>query len=61
MAHATIGLYRIITADTAIRLGLYFNTSAQMWLNLQSRYDLMVVERSSLKQIKTRIRTLKVA
>lgn len=31
---------RAITADTALRLGRYFNVSPQFWLNLQSRYDL---------------------
>jgi antitoxin HigA-1 len=31
---------RAITADTALRLGRYFNMSAQFWLNLQSNYDL---------------------
>ena len=31
---------RAITADTAIRLGLFFRTSAAFWLNLQSRYEL---------------------
>jgi addiction module HigA family antidote len=29
---------RAITADTAMRLGRYFGTSAQMWLNLQAKY-----------------------
>jgi len=29
-----------ITADTAHRLGRYFNTTPQFWLNLQSEYDL---------------------
>lgn len=33
---------RAISADTALRLGRYFGTSAQMWLNLQSHYDLEV-------------------
>jgi antitoxin HigA-1 len=33
---------RGITADTALRLGRYFSTSAQFWLNLQTRYDLEV-------------------
>jgi antitoxin HigA-1 len=33
---------RGITADTALRLGRYFGTSAQFWLNLQTRYDLEV-------------------
>jgi addiction module HigA family antidote len=35
---------RAITADTALRLGRYFKMSAQFWLNLQSHYDLEVVE-----------------
>ena len=29
-----------ITADTALKLGLHFGTSAEFWMNLQSRYDL---------------------
>ena len=33
---------RAISADTALRLGKYFNTSPQFWLNLQSHYDLAV-------------------
>lgn len=33
---------RRITADTALRLGRYFGTSAQFWINLQSHYDLEV-------------------
>jgi len=36
---------RAITADTAMRLARYFGTSAQMWMNLQSAYDLEVTER----------------
>lgn len=35
---------RAITADTALRLGRYFGTSAQFWLNLQSHYDLEMQE-----------------
>lgn len=31
---------RSITADTALRLGRYFGTSAQFWMNLQADYDL---------------------
>lgn len=31
---------RAVTADTALRLGKYFGTSPQFWLNLQSRYEL---------------------
>jgi len=35
---------RGITADTALRLGRYFGTSAQMWMNLQAKYDLAAAE-----------------
>jgi addiction module HigA family antidote len=35
---------RAITADTAMRLGRYFGTSAQMWMNLQAKYDLEAAE-----------------
>jgi len=31
---------RGITADTALRLGRFFSTSPQFWMNLQARYDL---------------------
>ena len=31
---------RAITADTALRLGRYFGTSAEFWLNLQQIYEL---------------------
>ena len=35
---------RAITADTALRLGKYFNMEPQFWLNLQTNYDLGVAE-----------------
>jgi addiction module HigA family antidote len=35
---------RAITGDTALRLGHWFQTSAQFWLNLQSAYDLRVAK-----------------
>ncbi|HUR36912.1 MAG TPA: HigA family addiction module antitoxin [Terriglobales bacterium] len=35
---------RNITADTAMRLSRYFDTSARFWLNLQASYDLDVAE-----------------
>jgi addiction module HigA family antidote len=31
---------RVITADTALRLGKYFGTSAEIWMNLQKIYEL---------------------
>ena len=33
-----------ITADTALRLGRYFGTSAGLWINLQARFDLASAE-----------------
>jgi addiction module HigA family antidote len=33
-----------ITADTALRLGRYFNTTPQFWLNLQADYDLRTAQ-----------------
>lgn len=41
---------RAITADTALRLGKYFNISPQFWLNLQSHYDLEI-EKDLLSKI----------
>ena len=35
---------RAITADTALRLGKFFNMSPQFWMNLQARYDLEKAE-----------------
>ncbi|HLH32703.1 MAG TPA: HigA family addiction module antitoxin [Terriglobia bacterium] len=41
---------RSISPDTAIRLGCFFGTSAQMWMNLQSNYDLqLAVDKSAGK------------
>ena len=33
---------RSVTADTALRLGKYFNISPEFWLNLQSHYELEI-------------------
>lgn len=35
---------RSITADTALRLAIFFGTDAQSWINLQTHYDLAVAE-----------------
>ena len=43
---------RSITADTALRLGAYFNMEAQFWLNLQSNYDLGLAESGPWQKIK---------
>jgi addiction module HigA family antidote len=47
---------RAITADTAIRLGRYFKTTARFWLNLQTAYDLEVTEDRMLARIQGEVR-----
>jgi addiction module HigA family antidote len=47
---------RSITADTAVRLGRYFGNRAQFWLDLQSQYDIAMVERENGKEILRRVR-----
>ena len=42
---------RSVTAETALRFARYFGTSAQMWMNLQTAYDLEVAERKAGKSI----------
>ena len=37
---------RGISAETALRLARYFGNSAQFWINLQSKYDLAIVEQN---------------
>ncbi len=49
---------RRITADTALRLGLYFGNSPEFWLNLQAHYDLKMAKKNlppeDAKRIKAR-------
>ena len=42
---------RAVSADTAIRLGRYFGTSPEFWLNLQTAYDLSMVMAEHGQQI----------
>ena len=46
---------RGITADTALRLARYFGTSAQYWLNLQTRYDLQVAQDAAGERIEREV------
>jgi len=46
---------RAITPETALRLGRYFGNNAQFWLNLQARYDLLIVNRELGKRIKAEV------
>lgn len=49
---------RAITADTALRLGRYFKISAQFWLNLQSHYDLEVMEERIGRKLEREVKEL---
>jgi addiction module HigA family antidote len=47
---------RSISADTAVRLGRYFGNRPQFWLDLQSQYDIAVVENEHGAEIARRVR-----
>lgn len=49
---------RAISADTAIRLSKYLKTSAQFWLNLQSRYNLEIESEKLSKKLDFEIKPL---
>ena len=51
-----VGGKRPITADTALRLGRYFSVSPEVWLDLQSDYDLRVMQRTTWPKIEPRVR-----
>jgi len=48
---------RSITADTALRLGKFFNMTPQFWMNLQSRYDLEVAEDNLADKLEKEVHT----
>src|SRR6202795_1290179 len=47
---------RAITPDTALRLAVYFNMTAEFWMNLQSHYDLKLAKRNLLPKIERSVR-----
>lgn len=49
---------RAITADTALRLAQFFATSPEMWMTLQSDYDLRIARLASGRAIESRVRPL---
>jgi antitoxin HigA-1 len=49
---------RGITADSALRLAVYFGTTPEFWLNLQTRYELKVSRRDILPEIERNVRPL---
>jgi addiction module HigA family antidote len=52
---------RRITADTALRLSLYFGNGAEFWLNLQTHYDLKLARRNWKPEDAKRIKPLRAA
>ena len=50
---------RPITADTALRLGLFFGMNPRFWLNLQSEYDVRIATHELKSKIASRIRVFK--
>lgn len=53
---AIVNAKRSITADTALRLGKFFKVSPEVWLGLQSDYDLRIAQRDIWPEIEGRIR-----
>jgi antitoxin HigA-1 len=52
---------RRITADTALRLGLYFGNNPEFWMNLQTHYDLKMARRNLKPADEKRIKARKAA
>jgi addiction module HigA family antidote len=48
--------HRPITADTALRLGIYFSMDPIFWVNLQADYDVRIAIRDNKKILQSRIR-----
>lgn len=47
---------RAVTADTALRLSIYFGSGPEIWMNLQTNYDLAVAIRDHGKTLKKTVR-----
>jgi antitoxin HigA-1 len=52
---------RRITADTALRLSLYFGNSPEFWLNLQTHYDLKIARKNLRPAAAARIKARRAA
>ena len=50
---------RSISADTALRLGKYFGVSPEIWLDLQTDFDLRMARQTVWKDIEPRIRRVR--
>lgn len=55
--HDIIQGRRSVTADTALRLGRFFNVSPEIWMDLQSRYDLEVASRALKGRLEREVRS----
>ena len=47
---------REITADTALRLGKYFNIEPEFWLNLQMRFNMKIAQEKAGKEIDEKVK-----
>jgi addiction module HigA family antidote len=54
--HGIVHGTRSITAGTALRLGIYFGVTPELWLNLQTEYDLRVTRRIAGGEIAKMVR-----
>jgi len=52
---------RGITADTALRLARHFGTSADLWMNIQKDYELILTRQKSLNTIERQVRRRMIA
>jgi len=52
---------RPITADTALRLGMFFGMEPRFWLNLQAEYDMRITDRELRAKLSPRIRVFQPA
>src|ERR1700704_1964164 len=52
---------RRITADTALRLGLYFGNSPEFWMNLQTHYDRKMARRTLKSEDAKRMTAMRAA
>ena len=48
---------RAFSADTALRLGKYFGVSPEIWLDLQSEYELRLARQTTWKHVEPLVRT----
>lgn len=52
---------RAISADTALRLGRYFGTSPEFWVNLQARHELEMTRQKEQAKVEREVRPMKSA